>query len=205
MFLPTPQNAPFIAQKLREKGTAHGLRRSNYYGIQSVTLLHLHYGKDLDLGLISQGAFYAMHEIFLFCAFSEVQLLNTVEQELLERKGDTFDDNHTFNPYHLIYSQELLDKIMGRCRNTINMIKTRHGIVWPKASDAKLSEKADLSALSLERDYEDILEHCCILFKRCESNVNIIINRAMIMESNKATGEAKEVSKLTRLALCAIL
>jgi hypothetical protein len=52
--------------------------------LQSACFLHINYGYDLDKETAARNCFYALHEIFLFAAFSENQFLNMLETKLLD-------------------------------------------------------------------------------------------------------------------------
>lgn len=199
VFLPTIQIQPFVALKPRRYSVTSDHGPAEKSG-QSASLLHLGYGKKLDGALMACDPFYAMQDIFLFCAFSEAQFLNLVESKLDADARPELSLDQPFSPSNLIYSQELLDSHADRLRETINAISARESLSWPRPSDARMQQKGATAALSLLKDYEDLLARAIILSDRCKTRMNILMNKAMIAESNKAITQAREVTKLTRLA-----
>jgi Mg2+ and Co2+ transporter CorA len=171
---------------------------------QSAALIHLDYGKTLHPKVMSEDPFYAVHEIFHLCAVSESQFLNTLESKVAADVAQELNPEKNVSPANMIYFQGLLDARADRLRRTITAIKAQLEFPWTRslATEPTLSQlpKNQTAAQTLLADYKDLLNRAEILSNRCKSRLNILMNRAGIVESNKAIQQAKEVTKLTRLA-----
>ena len=198
-FYPTIQVKSRVALKSHRMAEAQVTKSVGRFA-QSSSLLHLDYGKTLDHQLMSCDPFYAMQELFLFCAFSEMQFLNMLESKISAHAPSTLLSRQPWNQSNLLYSQQILEFHADRLRENLETIKVRGGPSWPRPSDTALQRKSESAAKALERDYEHLLERIGILSGRCQARMNVLMNKAMIAESNKAIIQAEEVTKLTRLA-----
>lgn len=167
---------------------------------QSSALLHLEYGKLLDQELMTRDAFYAMNEIFTFVAFSEAEFLNMLESKLSADSGFTLMSQRSLELSNLLYIQKNLEAHGNRLRENIETIKARGGTDWPRASQVDHVQKAEAAAASLLKDFEYLLQRTQILSTRCQAGMSYLMNKTMIAESQRSLSQAREVTKLTRLA-----
>jgi Mg2+ and Co2+ transporter CorA len=151
---------------------------------------------------MSENPFYAAQEIFHLCAVSESQFLNILESKVAADVAKEFKPNENISPANMIYFQGLLDTRAERLRRTIASIKTQIEQPWlrPTEHTSAYSSSNNTTAQLLLADYKDLLNRAEMLSDRCKSRLNILMNRAGIVESNKAIEQTKEVTKLTRLA-----
>ncbi|KAF1850930.1 uncharacterized protein K460DRAFT_400964 [Cucurbitaria berberidis CBS 394.84] len=198
-FLPWIQSQPFVSLHPASMSIAHE-RRPVKEMEQSASLIHLDYGKTLDKKAMAQDPFYALHEVFLSCAYSEVQFLNVIESKINEDMAREFMPDHNISPANMIYFQGLLDTHAESLRRTITAINSRDDSGWPRPSDQTLRKKHAVLAHTLLQDYEALLRRTETLSNLCKGRLQILLSRAGIVESNKAIEQAKVVTKLTRLA-----
>ena len=154
----------------------------------------------LDSALMARDPFYALNELFTFCAYSEVQLLNLMESKLSDETGFALLAKNSTQLSNLLYTQDILEAHTRRLRDNIETIKARGHFDWPRASKHGMEQKADAAAMSLLKDYQALLFRAEALSARCQRGMNVVLNNAMIAESKRAITQAIEVTKLTRLA-----
>ncbi|KAL8327942.1 hypothetical protein RB597_003990 [Gaeumannomyces tritici] len=171
---------------------------------QSASLLHRNYGKRLDKAVMGVDAFDSFHEIFEFCAFSQVQFLNMIEDCISEVVDLESPEHMSIAQSNLVYMQDLLDQQVEILRGTIEIIKARGGPMWPKAhtSNERLQWDTDCAqaAEELQRDFEHL--HACAtrLSEAYKSKISHLTSRAALAESRKGINQAREMAYLTRLA-----
>ncbi|KAL9093916.1 MAG: hypothetical protein Q9165_003839 [Trypethelium subeluteriae] len=198
-FLPWIQSYPFMALRWKSLSIKHA-RRTTEEVEQSASLIPLDYGKTSDKHLMSRDPFYATHEVFLLCAFSEEQFLNALESKIADDAGAELKSDKNVSPSNIMYFQSLLDSHADRLRRNIASIKAQEESPWYRLIESTPNPKSVAAVHLLRKDYEAQLERIKTLSERCKSRLNILMNRAAIIESNKAIDQAKEVNKLTRLA-----
>ena len=131
---------------------------------QSAQLLHKCYSENMDPELTRTDAFYAFHNIFEFCAFSELQFLNRtgkqIEQYQIEnpmkhyRKSTRGSDSLLESLKSL---KMLVESHIWQLETTLSVIRRRGDPNWPRATlprDMKITKAA---ARQLEDDYEHLL------------------------------------------------
>ena len=199
IFHPTIQHQQQISLKVHRTAISQDSRPSSKLA-QSSLLLHLDYGKLHDSSIMACDAFYALDELFTFCANSEIQFLNLMESKLSQETGYALLSNKNPQLSNLLYSQDILEEHAKRLRQNIETIRMRGGAKWPRASDPATKQKAEAAASSLLRDYEYLLYRAEELSERCRRGVGVIMSSTSIAESKRAIAQTHEVTKLTRLA-----
>lgn len=172
------------------------------YSPQSASLLHLDYGRRLNVEVAAMDSFYAMHEIYRFVAFSEVQWLNMLQAVLKEELAQSRLARYS-NPTlsNLLYQREILERHSQRLRHTIDTIRDRSPDSWPSdVSTASGKAIANAAAESLIRDFQNLFDRCQNLLQQCSQGTQIVAHNATIKESREAIRQAEEVAKLTQLA-----
>lgn len=167
---------------------------------QSSALLTRDYGKNLDPKLIASDSFYALHELYLFCAFSQSQYFNLLESKLDSEIKAQASSQQVADVSNLLYRQTVLERHAERLRGNISTIEARSDLYRSRLSNTSIESTGQQAAKTLLLDYEQLLNRAEVLSKRCQAQVSLLMNRAMIAESNKAIQQAKEVTNLTRLA-----
>lgn len=205
VFYPTIQILPSVALKshlLSVNTTAAEPSEPSSPFAQSSALLASEYGKTLDKKLIVTEQFYALHELFLFCAFSHSQYLNIIESKLDNETDFHVSSDQIEDHSNILYRQRMLETHANHFRTTIAVIRAFGGL--SKSEQIEDGETADSvprrAAKSLLTDYQHLLSRNERLSTQCQAQMALLMNRAMIAESTKAIQQAKEVTKLTRLA-----
>lgn len=169
-------------------------------------LLPVEYGKTLDEHLMSLDAFYALHELFLFSAYSICQYLNMIESIITTDTGYAAARNPQYSLSNLLYHQDLLEKQERNIRASIKNIKDRGAPSWPCAKASTVQAEStripqiDSAAASLLQDYQELLHRTSILLARCRTGVTLTMSRASITESKRAISQARKIEQLTLLA-----
>ncbi|EJT80753.1 hypothetical protein GGTG_00747 [Gaeumannomyces tritici R3-111a-1] len=208
-FLPTVQSYPHCSLHPQRESVAQDPMPKPQFA-QSASLLHRNYGKRLDKAMMGVDAFYSFHEIFKFCAFSQVQFLNMIEDCISEAVDLESPEHMSIAQSNLVYAQDLLDRQVEILRSTIEIIKARGGPTWPKAtttdwahpSNEQVQSDKDCAqaAEELRKDFEHL--HACAirLSEACKSKISHLTSRAALAESRKGIDQAREMAYLTRLA-----
>jgi hypothetical protein len=205
-YLPVVQHKPGIALERRSPRfvvtSPDRTGSSTSKIVQSASLLHLDYGRDLDGDILAIDSFYALQEVFSFAAFAGAQFLNMLESQLtseidqsvlIEQKSPTLSN--------LLYNQQILERYILGIRNTIMCLESGSSGDWPRGSmDQEMRKKAADATQLLLRDYNHLSRQGQDLCQRCNRGMQIIMNNAMIKESREAISQAEGVAKLTRLA-----
>lgn len=186
-------SARFVLRNDQDLNHTRGFR-------QSAGLLPLGYGKTLDEDTTGSDSFYAVHELFAFKAFSEVQFLNVVEAVLAPETGHMILRQQQPTLSNLLYHKELLLSHAEELRSNISAIQFRGSDQWPKASADRAEQVASTSAQKLLHDFHVLLQRTELLLDRCDQGMSIIMNNAMLAESKRAISQAKLVGRLTLLA-----
>jgi hypothetical protein len=113
---------------------------------QSASLLHLDYGKTLDKQALVKDPFYALHELLVSFAYSEVQFSNVIKSKINEDIAKEFTQDHNISPANMIYFQGLLDKHVETLRRNVMTIKCRDKSGWPRPSDSRMAKKTATQA-----------------------------------------------------------
>lgn len=150
---------------------------------------------------MSDDAFYAFHELFAFCASSQAQFLNMVEDAVVKDAArEIAAAELNLGQANFIYMQEILEKLIVHLRDVIRVIEARGGTSWPRASRAEQLQMCDAASEVLRKDYEWLLNRASTLLDRCKSEVSHLATSAMLAESKRAIEVSEKVAKLTRLA-----
>ncbi|KAL9042200.1 MAG: hypothetical protein Q9214_003856, partial [Letrouitia sp. 1 TL-2023] len=167
---------------------------------QSSALLASEYGKTLDKKLIATEQFYALHELFIFCAFSHSQYLNIIESKIDSETAFQASSDQIGDQSNILYRQRMLEAHANRLRTTIGVIRAFSGLSTPEQLERTTDTVPRRAAKSLLIDYQHLLSRTERLSTQCQAQTTLLMNRAMIAESTKAIQQAREVTKLTRLA-----
>lgn len=202
VFYPTIQilrNAALKSHQMSLKEVSPRADSSRDFS-QSSALLCSEYGKSLEEKLVATNQFYALHELFRFCAFSYAQYLNIVESKLDEETAlyayfaDIEDQSHT------LHRQRMLEVHADRLRGTISAIERHGGFNESLSTERTMDSLQGQAARSLLADYQHLLVRTEKMSVQCQAQMTLLMNQAMIAESRKAIKQAEEVTKLTRLA-----
>jgi len=158
-----------------------------------VPALHLDYGHCLRTNSMALDPFYALSEVFALTASSEKQFLNVIELKLEEVNAGRQGHNELGN---LRYLNTLLYSHVRRIQGTMSLVINTNHAKWPKADD----ETTRQSRKRVEHDYQHLYEHVNTLHRRCQSEIAVLMNSIVILESEKAMNVSERIGKLTLLA-----
>lgn len=169
---------------------------------QSARLLAQSSGEALDMQTMVLDPFYAITDLFQFCAYSENQFMNLMEAKI---KDDT---NHNSlrreNPTlsNLLYCQEIVQKHLTHHRKTVKIIECSGGPLWPHVEKIHPHQyqKAHRAKETLLKDYEQLVERAEVILERCSKGMDVIMSNVMLAESKRAILQAQSVAKLTLIA-----
>ena len=187
---------------------------------QSASVLHVDYGKTLDPTLMASDPFYALNELFWFIAFSYRQYLNMLEKKdtsrtkLSLRCDQSVQENpdpQQWDSTNIRYDRAVLEGHIAHLRGIFEVIRERGTAplnptdrhAWPRAKDTTPGGQANRAleaAKLLEKTFRDLLQQSEQLLVRYRDGMNVLMNRATMVEANKSLVQAKEVAKLTKLA-----
>ena len=112
---------------------------------QSASLLaSREYGKYLSSEVMKVDPFYALHDLFSFCANAENQLINTLHQKA--NKMDNEMDNRDYDEERLQaelvtfrYHKTILRGKIDYFNDVIKWIKSKGGSNWPSVSSSRIN------------------------------------------------------------------
>ncbi|EKG17377.1 Mg2+ transporter protein CorA-like/Zinc transport protein ZntB [Macrophomina phaseolina MS6] len=168
--------------------------------IQSSSLLPLDYGRSLDESVAARDPFYAVSELFTFCAFSESQFLNMIQSKLDSSVNEEENWKRPLDLSDLLYMQRTVKRHMERLRDSIDAIEAHGNTSWPRSDEQKHLDKAEAVVGTLTTQYNKLLRRAESLSMQLEDQTRFLTNQAMIDEATRARNQATEVTKLTRLA-----
>ena len=207
-FYPTIQTVPKNLLKSHHF-SIENTERPPKEGTLSSSLIPLAYGKTLDSSVLAYDPFHIVHELCMFSASSQTQFLNLVRSKISTESRQTPDSDYivglsrlqdSWDPSNLLYYEQMLEIHADRLRENIESIKARCGLGPVHEDSSAIEERARALHRSLLNDYQNLLSTTERLAARCREGVDVLNNRAMIAESNKSIQQAREVTKLTRLA-----
>lgn len=196
---------------------------------QSGSMLPLQYDSLLSMvdrsRQSSREPFHALAPLFRFAAFSEVQFLNLMEGQIDDELAPLPPESTRIASLdNLQYLMGILDRHIRQLRHCIRAIRRlaqvhegsdphtqpperrkRNGADARLESDTNephhiTSRSTCTVAAALLEDHLDLLTRCQELRERCEMDMNIMMNRSVVLESRKAIEQADRVKRLTMLA-----
>lgn len=200
---PVGQHRHGIALEPKESYTTEGGCNTSKTP-QSATLLADHYAEFADLRLLGKDPFYALDELFKFAAHAECIALATVETKINAETGYavTTQQRH-LTLSNLLYFQDLLLGHLAMLHENIDFVKRRGHRSWPQVSntdDDGLEATAQLAAETLLKDFEYLQFWAKSLYERCTQGTTVIMNNAMLAQSERAGLQAEGLRKLTLVA-----
>ena len=166
---------------------------------QSLHLLPFEINTFLDPQVVKTDAFYALHNLFQFAAFSSIQVLNTLDAQIRRELGVlTAEHKRSHILENLQFVSELLDRQVDSIKSTVHAIKTRKESGWPSKIDR--TKRATAAAKRLETDFDYLLARALDLRRRCTEGMGVMMNRAVVAESRKGMEQQERVRRLTILA-----
>ncbi|KAL8789925.1 MAG: hypothetical protein Q9195_006586 [Heterodermia aff. obscurata] len=203
-FLPTILFRRKIALEITGDQEPH-----DYSVSQTAQLLHTCYGRETDPELARMDAFYAFHEIFEFCAFSEVQFLNFMEKQVEQYQTDEFMEHGKFyadasnlsirslNRYRMI-----VERHISQLEMTLEVIRRKGSREWPRSVDFSDRRTSDV-VRQLEGDFGHLLSQAKTIGQKLDDSLSQAIHGKN--RSQKATTQANYTKLAFALVLIAIL
>lgn len=161
---------------------------------QSSAHLASDYGWSLRPEIMEHDAFYALDELFRFAIASESQFLEMMKHKIkaatITGGGGRIAD--------LDAALDLIEDHRQYISDNLKVVRAGGHPNWPKAPD-KLRRKAIAARERLENDYEYLLNNTETLSKKCIEGITIMMNDAMLRQSQRAIEQAQATMKLTLL------
>lgn len=153
------------------------------------------YGRSLRPEVMESDVFYALDELFRFAIASESQFLEMMKHKIkaatITGGGGRIED--------LDAALDLIEDHRQYINESLEVVRVGGHPNWPKAPD-KLRKKAIAARERLESDYEYLLNYAEGLSKKCIEGITIMMNDAMLRQSQQAIAQAEATMKLTLLA-----
>lgn len=180
----------------RDNGKNKSDHRNTTNLSQSISHLHLDYGRSLQSEILRDDAFYALNEIFRFATASENQFLNLMESNI--KSASTVQPDANISELQL--AKALLEEHHQGIRQNLETVRLRGGLKWPKASESSLQDKAERAATRLQLDIEYLLERSRVLADQCKDGIAVLTNAESYRQSQRQIQQAEGIAKLTLLA-----
>ncbi|MCJ1248406.1 hypothetical protein MMC30_005623 [Trapelia coarctata] len=202
-YLPTLQYIPDLALRQNSKLLIEDSRlhtpQQPWAASQNASLVPFLYGQSLDINIIRQDPFYALHEVFSFAAFSEAQFLNLMKSRI-DHELQFVGINNECSMANLRYVMGLLDDHKNKlAENVTTLVGCSFGFEIP---DDKARATQAAKARSLQRYYE-YLHHRAEALSwswSCRAGMETLTSSSVLAENRKAMKNAEDVRKLTILA-----
>jgi hypothetical protein len=192
--LPTIQYRSRIALKREQAGIDRSQSASSLP--QNVAYLASDYGRSLRPEIMECDAFYALDELFRFAVASESQFLEMMGHKIkaatVTGDGGCIED--------LDAALDLIENHRQYISENLEMVRVGGRPNWPRASDDKLRKKAIAARERLESDYKYLLNYAERLSEKCADGIKIMMNDAMLRQSQRAIEQTDATMKLTLLA-----
>lgn len=198
---PTIQHRKKVAFKSKPVAAAT-LSEADRSFPQTATLLSMDYGRLLDCTTMASDPFYALHDLYRFAMSADIQLLNLIELYVRMDTSHESLKNDNLSISNLVYYRELLEDYLSRLQENTEVVRRRGGSLWPRVSenDRASYAKADAAADALLRDCEHLQRRAHSIRESCERGMNVIMNKMMLAESERAISQARRVGRLTFIA-----
>jgi Mg2+ and Co2+ transporter CorA len=182
---------------------------------QSVSRLHLRYGRFLRPEIMHQDPFYTLSELFSVLSYAESQVLDVIEASLARDswqaiQGDDMEqgarsEQATEAQSNLVYARELLQARISNLTAVLEFIeghlrRSDAHSYWPHPADQRQKRESDAVARALQLDFEHLNRRAGTLYSRCESAMMLAMNRASIAEAKRSLHQSHIVSRFTVLA-----
>ncbi|QKX62995.1 uncharacterized protein TRUGW13939_10163 [Talaromyces rugulosus] len=201
IFAPTIQHNPKVWMRSNPAKPATSTKFQERFP-QSAQLLAQYCGEALDTQTMVLDPFYAITDLFQFCAFSEIQFMNVMEAKIKEDTDHISLMKKSPTLSNLLYCQEIVQKHLTRLQETVRIIKCSGGPLWPHVEKGhpRQYQKATRAKDRLLEDYEQLVERAEVILERCSKGMDVIMNNVMLAESKRAILQAQSVVKLTLIA-----
>ena len=167
-------------------------------GYQSAQTLHEHYGGDLDTRLMGVDAFYALHGLFRFCAFSEIQFLNLMGKQLSLWRSDrdnTRKKGTAFDYDTLEQTRLLIEDHLTYLEETVELIQCQKSPDWPVATEKSDIRTTEVAAHQLVTDYTYLQNRATRLLRLYEDKT-LAPERSTMMKPHSLISLSKKYSAI---------
>jgi CorA-like Mg2+ transporter protein len=162
---------------------------------QNAACLASDYGRSLRPEIMECDAFYALDELFRFAIASESQFLEMMKHKIkaatITGGGGRIED--------LDAALDLIEDHRQYISENLETVRAGGHPNWPKAPE-KLRKRASAARERLEGDYEYLLNYAERLAEKCIEGITIMMNDAMLRQSQRAIEQTNATMKLTLLA-----
>ena len=190
---------------LKSRPESIGLHQSDEHKsnfAQPTSILDAQYGTLSKADQMVAAPFYALTELWQLAAYSECQFLNMVDSKLNFETSLAKTPHDSPSLANLVRFQSMIESHAEQIHSSLSCIRQTGGREWQKSLKAPKSEQlgVDVSMSQLLQDYEYLQVRAERLAARYQQGMGVLMNHAIIAESEKAIQQTKEVAKLTRLA-----
>ncbi|KAK0652757.1 hypothetical protein B0T16DRAFT_490556, partial [Cercophora newfieldiana] len=170
---------------------------------QTISQMHLNYGRYLHPEIMACDAFYTLNELFQFSATSRGQFLDIMEDKIRIFSESRTNYRQQFEGIaELQLTRSLLEDHAREVEDNLDAIRSRDASTWPKATESSLLVKAEKAALQLQHQYERLLRRYRQLIEQCSISASALTNQQAHNHAEKTIQQANAITKLTLLAFC---
>lgn len=149
---------------------------------------------------MKHDVFYALHDLFLFNAFSENQLLNRIRANLNAEGHLISQEHHTQKSLRSLKGYKTLLTDRYKClHSALGYVKIRGSTGWPRATNEQDVAKANEAAELLEQYFEQLLQRSKDLITQCDATVEDLRNSVLVAEARKSMDLQQSLARLTVL------
>ncbi|KAI1204159.1 uncharacterized protein F4807DRAFT_359890 [Annulohypoxylon truncatum] len=171
---------------------------------QSLSEIHVGYGKKLDPEGMAHNPFYAIYEIFLQCASAECQILDMVTTMIEEHeigqsspKKDAadYEASHT----QLLHFQGFLEHRVESLRDILDIIRTHGKKPWAYPNE-RVAETVGKATDKLIEDFEYLLRRVHNLLRRIERTISISMSLINMEQAKRSIDQNMTLFRFTVVA-----
>ncbi|KAI5853290.1 hypothetical protein GGS23DRAFT_523963 [Durotheca rogersii] len=160
------------------------------------------YSHDIDPQRAQCDLFYSVSPWFHVVVSAEMDLLRELESKIRsELDHDTLINQEFSTLSNLLYCQQELRRQVRNLTEPIEFMEGLNRRPWFQALSAERQSECGETIKSFLRDYRAALQYATALHRECVQGMTIVAHKATIQESAKAIVEARNVTRLTKLAM----
>lgn len=172
---------------------------------QSLAVFPEGYGRGLDWSLANSDRFHVLSDLFRLAAFSQKQLLNVLREKITIETKRLLVKNEDPTLANLLYFRNILEDQLSNASYMLQLIDDRnhtlqHGHRPTVIISTDQKSLADHAVAEVSRLFQDLQSQAQSLHEQCTQGMTVISNNSMLAESQRASQQAKQVTKLTLAA-----
>lgn len=159
-----------------------------------------------------QDPFYALSELLSLLSYAEAQILDVIEVGLARDSWQAVQEDVMEEDFYrresaqaqnnLVHARQMLEMRITNLSNVLDFVEQHQAYVcaWPHPSDSRLRRESEGTARALKLDFSHLHRRAITLSSRCESAMNLAMNRASIAEAQRSIQQSHVLSRFTALA-----